>query len=706
MAVPAWLVRSRRSCRWHWHWCCWRCWRCCRSRCWRWCTCFGSSLWARAIAVAIAIRAVTAASAPGTFLGRRSRLRTGRAVTRWRAMGFRAWGRPPVRWRIAGWRIAGRMSIVRIWSRRPTIVVVRWIARRWKSGRSMHMRRRRPVGCAVVRRWSRIVVRWWPVRVARRRWSSHSQVRWRRAKSPWRWTRPERAGWYVAWRPIRPGPQLPRRGCVCRACFAIAIWRSISRCCARRCSLGTPSRKWGRLAGRKRSLRRASGWTGAWWHVGRHMRRHVWHPHPRWKHMGRRTHRMSRRRPHPVRRCHSRRWHSWHHVRWRHAGNPAIGRTWRAGLLRGRTWTPVLGEVDPDLRRAYSLPGEADGPVDASRVGELDVAEERAAALALVQSNFSDLATFAEDFPYLFFGDFSRKASDPHRSAILGLLRLWHSPVFADPVRSQRLVLSEIHANGDSMDRRASQRRSLVNGLCLEELDVAELAVSQLVYLQADHLNSTTWLKEVDDVLLGGLYGNVTDPERVAIRGLDALGSVPSAARCLRFQLRVVGHLVHVGIVYLDLDSHEVVALLLHRFVHVPRVLKLHMREVTTHVTFTASDLHDLAAVLKEVLKLLLLGLLVHPTDPDGFTTFRLLWSVRSSATPSAVVATSATRSPSPTASPSSTAAAAWRTRGSASIPAFAGSRSGLLPSACRRAGRRRSGRRPLGRSRARPSWR
>ena len=30
------------------------------------------------------------------------------------------------------------------------------------------------------------------------------------------------------------------------------------------------------------------------------------------------------------------------------------------------------------------VPGEADGPVDASRVGELDVAEERAAALALV----------------------------------------------------------------------------------------------------------------------------------------------------------------------------------------------------------------------------------------------------------------------------------------------------------------------------------
>ena len=65
---------------------------------------------------------------------------------------------------------------------------------------------------------------------------------------------------------------------------------------------------------------------------------------------------------------------------------------------------PVLGEVDPDLRGAYSLlpnaglpsastptphrqpevPGEADGPVDAGRVGELDMAEERAAALALV----------------------------------------------------------------------------------------------------------------------------------------------------------------------------------------------------------------------------------------------------------------------------------------------------------------------------------
>mmetsp|Transcript_13221 Transcript_13221/g.31506 ORF Transcript_13221/g.31506 Transcript_13221/m.31506 type:complete len:257 (+) Transcript_13221:737-1507(+) len=253
------------------------------------------------------------------------------------------------------------------------------------------------------------------------------------------------------------------------------------------------------------------------------------------------------------------------------------------------------------------------------------------------------------------------------------------------------------------MDRCASQRRSLVNSLRLEKFDVAELAVSQLVDLQADHLNSTTWLKEVDNVLLRGLDGNVTDPERVAIWRLDALGSVPSAARCLGFQLGVVGHLVHVRIVYLDLDTHKVVALLLHRFVHVPRVLKLHMRKITTHMAFTASDLHDLAAVLEEVLKLLLLGLLVHPTDPDGFTTFRLLGSVRSSATPSAVVATSATRSPSTTASPSSTAAAAWRTRGSASIPAFAGSRSGLLPSACRRARRRRSGRRPFGRSRARP---
>jgi len=63
------------------------------------------------------------------------------------------------------------------------------------------------------------------------------------------------------------------------------------------------------------------------------------------------------------------------------------------------------------------------------------MAEERAAALALVQSNFSDFSTFAKDFPYLLFADLSRKASDPNRSAILGFLRLWHSPVFANPVR-------------------------------------------------------------------------------------------------------------------------------------------------------------------------------------------------------------------------------------------------------------------------------
>ena len=76
---------------------------------------------------------------PGADPLSQARPRPRRAITGWRAMGFRAWGRPvqsaagcsdyrkrtsmswpPVRWRIAGWRIAGRMSIVRIWSRPST----------------------------------------------------------------------------------------------------------------------------------------------------------------------------------------------------------------------------------------------------------------------------------------------------------------------------------------------------------------------------------------------------------------------------------------------------------------------------------------------------------------------------------------------------------------------------------------------------------
>jgi len=179
------------------------------------------------------------------------------------------------------------------------------------------------------------------------------------------------------------------------------------------------------------------------------------------------------------------------------------------------------------------------------------------------------------------------------------------------------------------MDRRASKSCSFVHRLCVKKLDVTELAISQLIDLQADHLHSATRLEEINEVLLTGFDGDVADPKRMPIRRLDTLRSVASTAGRLRLQFGIVSYLIHVSVVYLDFHTHEFLILLLHCFVDHSSVFKLDMCEISSNMPVTTSHLNNVAAVFEEVLQLLLIWLFVNPAHPNSLATLRLLWPVR-----------------------------------------------------------------------------
>jgi len=110
---------------------------------------------------------------------------------------------------------------------------------------------------------------------------------------------------------------------------------------------------------------------------------------------------------------------------------------------------------------------------------------------------------------------------------------------------------------------------------------VAKLPVSQLIDLQTDHLHLATRLKEINEILFLGINGDVTHPKRVPIGRLDTFGLVAATAGCLCIDAGLgCSSLVHVGEVYLNLLTHEVLTMLFDSLVHSSCLLELHMSKV------------------------------------------------------------------------------------------------------------------------------
>lgn len=196
--------------------------------------------------------------------------------------------------------------------------------------------------------------------------------------------------------------------------------------------------------------------------------------------------------------------------------------------------------------------------------------------------------------------------------------------VLANAIRCNGLVLCEVQANGHSFDRSACKLHGLVNSLCFEEFHVSKLPIAQLVHAQGYHLYLPARLKEIDQILLRCINGDVANPKRVAICWFDALRSVSPAAGSLCLTLRIVCDLVHVREVELNTRSIEILTYLLHGPINAFGVGELHMSKVATDHTFTQTDLSDLTRVCEEILQIIFFGFLIDPSHPDSPATLRL----------------------------------------------------------------------------------
>lgn len=241
----------------------------------------------------------------------------------------------------------------------------------------------------------------------------------------------------------------------------------------------------------------------------------------------------------------------------------------------------ILSEIHSNLGAAEPLARQPHRTVHCNGVSELHVAKERAAALTPIQSDLSDLPTTLKECSNHLLRSLTWQTAYPHCAAINGLGGFRDSSVLSNTVRSQRLILCKVNTNRHATDRSASQLGSLVYSLRFAEFDVAKLAVSQLIYLQTDHLHLATWLKEVNEVLFLGINGNVTNPKRVPIGRLDTFGFVAATAGSLWIHAGVGRcSLVHVGKVYLNLLAHEVLTMFFDSLVHAGCLLELHVSKV------------------------------------------------------------------------------------------------------------------------------
>jgi len=293
------------------------------------------------------------------------------------------------------------------------------------------------------------------------------------------------------------------------------------------------------------------------------------------------------------------------------------------------TWVvlAILSKIHSNLGAAEPLAREPHCTVHCHGVSELHVAEERAAALAPVQSDLSDLPTTLKEISDHLLGSLTWQTTNPHCAAIDGLGGFRDSSVLSDTVCSQWLVLCKIDTNRHTTDRSAGQLGGLVYSLRFAEFHVAKLAVSQLIYLQTNHFHLATRLKKVNKVLFLGINGDVTNPKRVPIGRLDTFGLVAATAGSLWIHAGVGGcSLVHVGKVYLNLLPQEVLAVFFDSFVHTSRLLELHMSKKTPDMAIGEPNLNDLSTFLKQLHDSFLLRSSLHPTNPNCLAAF-WLWA-------------------------------------------------------------------------------
>lgn len=95
-----------------------------------------------------------------------------------------------------------------------------------------------------------------------------------------------------------------------------------------------------------------------------------------------------------------------------------------------------------------------------------------------------------------------------------------------------------------------------------------------------------------------------------------------------------MSHLVHIGIVDLNLLPSHFEVVLFHGLIDVLCILKLHVGEITPDVPLTAPNLNDLAAVFEKLLELLFLRLFLCPPDPHSAATLWLWSPMRASVAP------------------------------------------------------------------------
>lgn len=181
-------------------------------------------------------------------------------------------------------------------------------------------------------------------------------------------------------------------------------------------------------------------------------------------------------------------------------------------LRRARIVSPVLCIVHSDFRAPDGLPRESYRAVDRRTLLVLDVAELGSTSLACVEAHLFNLATALEQRVDHVLCDVSWQAAYPDGAAVFWSRRLGEVAVLASAVSCDGLVLSVIHAYGDAFEYGACQFHSLVHGVCFKEFDMAEVAISQLVHLQANHLNGAAWLEQIDHVLLVRVNGQVPKP--------------------------------------------------------------------------------------------------------------------------------------------------------------------------------------------------
>jgi len=119
------------------------------------------------------------------------------------------------------------------------------------------------------------------------------------------------------------------------------------------------------------------------------------------------------------------------------------------------------------------------------------VAKLGATALALVQAYLPDLSTFLKKISNGFVCDVSWKATNKNSATIIWANGFRDHLALSMPICRDWLVLCKVHAEWYSFDQCARELCCFVHCFSVKKLDVAKVAIAQLIDLQADHFYLT-----------------------------------------------------------------------------------------------------------------------------------------------------------------------------------------------------------------------